>query len=339
MRKIRIRRLPFLWVGLSLIAGLLLGRLVVGGWLGPAKCAEATAQDLNPEQQKKFVELVADDYARTGDLSRAQELLAGWDEGALTNLLGAMQSQALDPGLAQQLGSLGQALKLPVEEKAMVQPEPLMDSLLGEKTIVWSLALPGAMLVVAIVLVISPHIWKVRPKGTAKRQFSAGQVQELWGPQEAQAERSEVEVIMPAQEAAEGQAQPQVVQTSPAQTAQAQQTPQGKPGEGKEPQAKTVSLSSDVTVQNIVASVFAEEIIDPYLEALSKSLGDVNIFDLSKDCREVAIRLQWSISAMAKGEPIYDAPMRLDGASGRELPPLGRRALAAFPLQEQPSGA
>jgi len=348
----KVRRIPFLWVGLALLVGLLLGWLVVGWWLWPAKCAEANAQEFNLEQQKKFVEMVADDYERSNDLSRARELLAGFDEGMLANLLGMMQGQALNPELAQLLGGLAEGLNLPgPEDTSVAPPDPLLNSLLGQKAVAWSLVLPGAMLVVAIVLTISPHFRKVGSGQIARRQMGAREVQEpwtpqeaqgegLWAPQKAEGEGRAIEVIMQTQQVAAEQAQTPEVQAPQAQKPQAE-TPQGKQEEAKAPPTKTASLpgGSDATVQNIVASVFSEEIIDPYLEALSKSLGDVNILNLSKECKEVADRLHRPIWGMDRGEPSDDASIRSDGAGGGELSPLGGRLAAAFQPQQQASGA
>ena len=125
-----IRRSRGYLLGLTFVAGLLLGWMVIGWWLWPVQWTNSEPWHLRPEHQWTFVGLVAEDFWRTSDVSRAREALAGWDEKALADLLAVMQAQASSAEARQHLEALAEALELPEAEAS------LLTSLLDQKAII-----------------------------------------------------------------------------------------------------------------------------------------------------------------------------------------------------------
>ena len=146
-------------IGLTFVAGLLLGWMVIGWWLWPVQWTNSDPWHLHPEHQKTFVGLVAEDFWRTSDVSRAREALAGWDDQALADLLVKMQAQASSPEARQHLEALAEALMLPETEVNLVT------SLLDQKVIILGALLSALPLVLAIALAVSPLVRSRRQPG------------------------------------------------------------------------------------------------------------------------------------------------------------------------------
>jgi LCP family protein required for cell wall assembly len=61
---------------LALVAGLLVGLLVIGWWLWPVQWTDALALDLAPSDREKYLDVVAESYTINRNVAAAQEQLA-----------------------------------------------------------------------------------------------------------------------------------------------------------------------------------------------------------------------------------------------------------------------
>jgi hypothetical protein len=156
--KVHITRTQARLVGLAFVVGLIVGWIVIGWWLWPVKWNNTEPWLLRPELQKTYVELVAEDYWHTNDLSRARDALAGWDEEALTQILATLQAEASTPEKRQHLTALAQTLALPDPNTS------LLTSLLSQGTLVLSVVLSVSPLVAALALGVFPLV-----KGQTKK--------------------------------------------------------------------------------------------------------------------------------------------------------------------------
>ncbi|HET90435.1 MAG TPA: hypothetical protein ENN99_06830 [Chloroflexi bacterium] len=150
------------------IIGLLVGWLVIGWWLWPVRPINADPWLLRPEYQRRYIHLVAADYARTGDSTHVQQALAGWREDELTRLLTEMRSLASTPQERQQLNDLAEALTLTLPQTGT----SLLTTLLHHKLLLVSALLAVSPLVVAFVLAVYPAVWNGARTGD---QYSLGQ--------------------------------------------------------------------------------------------------------------------------------------------------------------------
>lgn len=258
-------------LGPVFLAGLILGWIVIGWWLWPVKWTNSEPWLLRPERQMTYVGLVAEDYWHTGDISQARKALAGWDDGALANLLATMQSQASSPGKRQHLATLAEALTLPDPE------ESLLTSLFNHKTIVLSAVLSTAPLVVAIVLAIAPLI----RNRTKKPEELLGQgVEEL---------EEELGRLL-AEEEEEEETQEEEQETEKEKEWEEKEGEEEEDKEDKENEwlDEEIEEEEDQTMQDILSSIFEEddETLD-YYKSLCKDLEDLDINDLVKKSEEV----------------------------------------------------
>jgi hypothetical protein len=159
--------------------GVLLGWMVIGWWLWPVKWINTDPWDLRPEHQRTFIDLVAEDYWRTKDVSRAKRALAGWDEEALADLLATMQYRASSDKERQKLSALAEVIELPESEVLLsTERAPLLTSLLSRKAIVLSTAFSTSWLVMAIILAVSSPFLRAGTKVAQEGMTEAQQVKE-----------------------------------------------------------------------------------------------------------------------------------------------------------------
>jgi len=156
----KLRSFPFPAIGAAFLAGVLLGWLVIGWWLWPVKWTETDPWDLRTEYQERYITLVARDYDRTKDTAQAREALAGWDKGALANLLAVMQDRAPDYETRQQLADLASALELPQGRAAAPAEARVPPSIMSRLVTVFGTAAVALAVVVAIIFVASIRPWE-----------------------------------------------------------------------------------------------------------------------------------------------------------------------------------
>ena len=261
-------------IGLTFVAGLLLGWMVIGWWLWPVQWTNSNPWDLHPEHQKTFVGLVAEDFWRTSDVFRAREALAGWDAQALADLLAQMQAQASSPEARQHLEALAEALMLPETEV------DLLTSLLDQKAIILGALLSALPLVLAIALAVSPLVRNRRQPG-----------EELLALEE-QLERTLEELLAQEgrEEGQEGQRLQEGQQEEEEQEGQQAEGEEGEEGEEEEEyEEEEEELESGADVQDLVFSLLDEEDSAlPALESLCKNLLDIDAPDLLEQAKKVA---------------------------------------------------
>ncbi len=154
-------------VSLALVGGILLGWLVIGWGLWPVGWVECSPWDMQEAYQKRYVALVAAEYARTGDAAQAQSDLAGWDPQSLSHLLAVMESEAPNPDANATLAALQQTLSI---EDATPS---LWDSILRQKPILASAALAALLLAAALIVPAIPHLGHIG-KGKEEQQQHTG---------------------------------------------------------------------------------------------------------------------------------------------------------------------
>ncbi len=272
------RRSRYHLLGLTFVVGLFLGWLVIGWWLWPVQWTNSDPWQLRPKHQRTFVRLVAEDFGRSGDVSQAQEALAGWDKDALAELLAAMENEAASPEERRRLAALAEALEMPDVG------ESLLASLLGQKAILLSSILSASLLVVAMTLAVSPMVQN-RTQRAAELLAEEEQLEEAYeelldGEKEEQAE----------QQAQEGQ---QEDQEQGDQQAEEEEEYYEEEDEEEEEEEE----DSSPWVPDLVSGLFDEEDTSlPQLKALCKNLPDIEASDLLELSRKIAKDLRMSNS-------------------------------------------
>jgi hypothetical protein len=275
-------------LGLIFLTGLLLGWIVIGWWLWPVKWTNSEPWLLQPDYQRAFVGLVAENYWHTRDISRAREALDGWDDETLTQLLATMESQASSTEERQYLAMLAEALALPDPEIS------LFSSFVEHRALIISGILAAAPLVAAGILAISPRI-----RGSKKKSepLLGEGMEEL----EAELEKllsQEGEEGQPAEgEEEEGEAKEEGEEG-----AEEKQGDEEEKEDDEAPDEDDDWLDDEVggdgeLVGDILSSIFEEEseTLAQY-EALCKGLEDIEIDDLVSKSQEVLDQLMRSNS-------------------------------------------
>jgi len=271
-------------LGLTFVVGLLLGWMVLGWLIWPVKWGESDPWDLRPEHQRRFVELVAEDYWQTRDVSYAKAALAGWDRKALAELLTQMEAEASDFDKRYQLMKLREALGL---------QEDLIPSILSEKVILLTTIMGMIPLLMAIILIAFPLVKRVSLKGVPKERPSQEATEQ---PEEIldQGEATPPAVLSPT---GEGEKEPEKQAEKPGEQQKESQrgdeTEKGREEEGSEELIiEEETDEQEEAVLDILADLFEEDNEElNRLEALSKSLDDIDINDLSQKSRETAEQL------------------------------------------------
>jgi hypothetical protein len=275
-------------LGLIFLTGLLLGWIVIGWWLWPVKWTNSEPWLLQPDYQRAFVGLVAENYWHTRDISRAREALDGWDYETLTQLLATMESQASSAEERRYLTTLAEALALPDPEVS------LFSSFAEHRALIISGILAAAPLVAAGILAISPRI-----RGNKKKSepLLGEGIEEL----EAELEKllsQEGEEGQPAEgEEEEGEAEEEGEEG-----AEEKQGDEEEEEDDEAPDEDDAWLDDEVgedgeLVGDILSSIFEEEseTLAQY-EALCKGLEDIEVDDLVSKSQEVLDQLMRSNS-------------------------------------------
>jgi len=275
-------------LGLTFVAGLLMGWMVIGWWLWPVQWTNSDPWHLRPEHQRTFVGLVAEDFWRTSDVSRARDALAGWDDEALADLLTTMQAQASSPEARQHLEALAEALALPETEVN------LLTSLLGHKGIILGAILSVSPLVVAIALAVSSLVRNRRQQ--AEAPLLDEQLEEAL--EELLAREGEGEGQEGQQQDEEREEQRAEGEEAEEEGEEEEEEEEGEGGEKEEEEEgeeeeEELELASGV--QDLVLSLFDDEDSAlPKLEALCKNLLDIDVSDLLEHCKKIALDLSRS---------------------------------------------
>ena len=157
-------------LGLTFVGGLLLGWIGIGWWLWPVQWTNSNPWQLAPQYQRTFVSLVAEEYWRTSDVSRAKQALAGWDPVNLKALLTAMKNETTDAEKRQQLTALSAALEIPGSETSLVS------SIFGQTGVIVSIILSASLLLGAVVILAVPRFRQQVP--SAEEQLAEGEASE-----------------------------------------------------------------------------------------------------------------------------------------------------------------
>lgn len=261
-------RLPLIFV-----LGLILGWFVLGWVIFPVQWSDTDPWDLRPMHQRWYVRLVAEDYYRTRNVARAKAALAGWDPRALKELLEQVEAESTSLEERQRLMELRGALGL--------MESGLLDSILGQKTVVFTVALAALPLITAVVIAGSPLVQRV----IAGEAFAQGEVSE----QEAESlfpeEQQSLDEMRFEEERrlAEEQGWERQGGEKPDLSAEEEII------EEEEEIIEEEDEQADTGVEGVLSGLFDD---DPEemgrLEALSKGLGDVDVNELLQLTQEVS---------------------------------------------------
>jgi len=303
--RVAITRAQARLLGPAFVVGLIVGWIVIGWWLWPVKWSNSEPWLLRPEHQRTYVELVAENYWHSQDLSRAREAVAGWDEEDLTQLLSTLQTQAATPEARQQIAALAQALALPDPNTS------LLASLLGQRTLVLSAVLSASPLLAALVLGVFPLLKdQTRTKKPKQLDLLGQGVEEL---------EEELDGLLRAEEGEGDQEEWQAATEAGAggegSETQGQEAPEDELEEGGASEAWEEEANEEdgeaegdtwldeevgeegQAIEDIFADIFHEEdesFAD--LEALCKNLPDVDMEELAQDTQQTLdqlIRSNW----------------------------------------------
>jgi len=282
-----IRRSRSYLIGLTFVAGLLLGWIVIGWWLWPVQWANSEPWHLGQRHQRTFVRLIAEDYWQTSDISRAREALAGWDEGALAELLATMENRASSPEERQHLAALAEALEMPD-----AAGESLIDFLLSQKAILLTSTLSASPLVAAIAFAAYSFVQNRTQRAEAllavEEQLEEdlegllaqeGEGRERWQDQEGEGEGQDQE--------GEGQDQEGERQEQEGE----QQDQEGEPEDEDEKEDYEEDDEEEIEpwAQDLVFDLFDEDDTETaQVAAICKSLPDIDMSDLLKDSKQTA---------------------------------------------------
>jgi hypothetical protein len=273
-----IKRARSYLVGLTFVAGLLLGWIVIGWWLWPVQWANSEPWHLGSRHQRTFVRLVAEDYWQTSDISRAKEALAGWDKEALAELLATMQSRASSPEERQHLAALAEALEMPGAGESS-----LIAFLLSQKAILVSSLLSASPLVIALAFAAYSLV-----------QNRTQQAKALLAIDE-QLEEGFEELLAQGEVVREGQRDQEAGQQDqePEQQGQEQEEKQGEEEEEEEEDYKEGDYEEDDEeeaepwAQDLVFGLFEEEDTGlSHLKAICQNLPDIDGTELLEHARQ-----------------------------------------------------
>jgi hypothetical protein len=111
----RVGRAAIIGSVAGLVVGCLLGWLVLGWLVFPVSWTNADPWDLRPEQKEAYILLVAESYSVNSDAQLAQQRMAGFDKGELSDMLAKLIEENEQAGKSEtkrQLQYLATALQL-----------------------------------------------------------------------------------------------------------------------------------------------------------------------------------------------------------------------------------
>jgi len=257
-------------LGLTFVAGLLLGWLAIGWWLWPVQWTNSAPWHLRREHQKTYISLVAENFWWTKEIHRARETLAGWDDEAVAELLATMEREASSTEARQQLAALAEALEMSTPEEA------LWASLLSQKTILLSSILSALPLTVAIALVVSSFV----QNRTRRAKGLLTEEEQLEEALEKTLTREEMALEQEEQQAEAGGDQEQ----------EEQQTEEEEEEEGDSyDEEEEEEEEEEPWMQDLVSVLFDEEDTEfSQLQALCETLPDVDVSDLLEHSTKIA---------------------------------------------------
>ena len=112
VRQVRRTSPNWLWVLLSLLAGLVVGWLIIGWGVWPVPYKNATATSLRATEREQYLAMVAESLSIDGDIASAQKKLQSWPRDMLVEDLTRLQARrSKEDGVqASQFQDLGRAL-------------------------------------------------------------------------------------------------------------------------------------------------------------------------------------------------------------------------------------
>jgi len=159
------RRTILLGAGVAL---LVLFALLIGWVMGSANQPKTAAWHTSPQYEKMYLAMVADKYARTGDLAQVQRDLAGASPAEVARILDSLQRETTDTTRRQRLAALADTVRPPVTQTSYV---PL---LINQPVFLLSLFFSLTPMLVALGLVIGPYV-RQQLRATEGKNMPAGQ--------------------------------------------------------------------------------------------------------------------------------------------------------------------
>lgn len=272
----RVGRIPK-WV--YLIAGVLIGWLVIGWWLWPVRWTNSDPWEMSAKNQQNFVQLVADRYWYDRDLTQAENTLNGWDRAEVNSLLVALQAETIDAAARDHLDALSQALSLPGGQQS------LLASIFSQEGIIFALAIAALPMFIAIGLVVATRLSarSVSAKGEAGAEDQEADLEELLA--DVQLDEGMIGGG-PGPEGAVAGAEP----------GQENKPDEKQPGQEEEEKEEEEEDEETIDANNPLgdlASLFAEEDTSlASLEALCKGMPELVIDDMLNTARNILRRFK-----------------------------------------------
>ena len=233
----------------------------------------------SPAYEKMYLTMVADKYAKTGDMAQLQRDLAGASPEQVAQVLQTMQRETVDTTTRQRLTVLADAVRPPVTQTSYVP------TLFNQPAFLFSLFLSLTPMFVAFGLVVGPYLReRFRPveHGASKSTTDTMSIQEAEPPIDPNAPVAGASVaVEPTPEAA-------------AAAAAAAEEEQKKKEEEEEEEEQQQDDSGGL---GDLASLFEEE--DTSLAALEnfcKGLPDVNVDVLISNGKSTVVALKDAIA-------------------------------------------
>ncbi|MCL4393798.1 MAG: hypothetical protein M1482_03145 [Chloroflexi bacterium] len=258
-------------LGMTYVAGMLLGWLVIGWWLWPVQWTTYTPGQSSADYEHLFVNWAANRYWETKDAAQARQAFATWNRDDLAKLISDMEHSAKDTETRRNLVALEAALELPVSDTSVL-------------AFAWQ---PGVLIGVFLSVLPLMGVFAFVGLPRLRRRLGVGASGDVSLPDGVQAEDSLDELMSDV----EGGGAEDVAVTLPGEEQKEEEKTEDKESE-EDAEGQSSGLGD-------LASLFEEEDTSiNALEAFCKGMPDVSVDDLIAKAADVLQKLRQGNSLM-----------------------------------------